>query len=53
MSYEDQLYREATGEHEPKLFNPFGDEIEHDEPTLESEFMRPGALEITEHENEN
>ncbi len=31
MSYEDQLIREATGEHEPEPFNPFGEE------TLEAE----------------
>ncbi len=26
MSYENQLYREATGEHQKRPFNPFGDD---------------------------
>ena len=34
MSYEDQLYREVTGEHAPKSFNPFGDDGEAE--TLEA-----------------
>ncbi len=38
MSYESQLYREATGEHESRPFNPFGDEIEQGEAeTLQPE----------------
>ncbi len=30
MSYEDQLYREVTGEHQERAFNPFGEETLED-----------------------
>ncbi len=45
MSYEDELIREATGEHEPRPFNPFGDDgeaetLEAVEPNVDNEPRR-------------